>query len=356
MNTNNKILIFDSLYPISFGKDLFFQMKKLSPAVEYVNITNFKKRIFYGLKRNFRRFFYKKILKNEGLPHYAELNQKEFHDYAVNFSPSILISIGRIHDFVETKILQELKDNLGVYLVYYDTDSGIMLSSAQRLSCFVKKELQFFDLIFSFSKVMTEYFVHRGLNAYFLPYGVNAISMPEGQQKTKDITFVGDRSIRRAIYLELISDFNLSVYGKRWNRWKNLLSPELERKITCQDVWGNELNSILSQSKIILNINNPAWHLVDSGVNLRIFETLAAKQFLLTEYIPELEDLFEVGKDLETFSSPDELREKLNYYLTHDKEREIIAEHGHQTFLQKHTMTAFAEKLINKITEELGTH
>ena len=62
---------------------------------------------------------------------------------------------------------------------------------------------------------------------------------------------------------------------------------------------------------------------------MRIFDVLGAGGFLLTNYQEELEDYFEIGKDLVCYSSEEDLLQKTAYYLEHDEERKQIARNGY---------------------------
>ena len=48
--------------------------------------------------------------------------------------------------------------------------------------------------------------------------------------------------------------------------------------------------------------------------------------------------MFEVGKCLETYSTLDELDEKIEYFLSHEKERRDISEAGYEFLEKNYTM------------------
>ena len=55
---------------------------------------------------------------------------------------------------------------------------------------------------------------------------------------------------------------------------------------------------------------------------------MGCEGFVLSNYQPELIELFEPGVDFDYYTSMDELVEKTNYYLTHDAERKEISHNG----------------------------
>ena len=70
---------------------------------------------------------------------------------------------------------------------------------------------------------------------------------------------------------------------------------------------------------------------------IRIYDILACGGFLLTEYRPCLEEEFAVGEELETFKTPEELRDKIEYYLSHESQRCDIAKKGQIKVLNNYT-------------------
>ena len=71
-------------------------------------------------------------------------------------------------------------------------------------------------------------------------------------------------------------------------------------------------------TEINLNITAKS---IRSALPLRIFDILACGGFCLTNYQPELEDLFTVGEDLDCYVSEDDLLAKTEYYLSTVQQR-----------------------------------
>ena len=86
-----------------------------------------------------------------------------------------------------------------------------------------------------------------------------------------------------------------------------------------------------------------------SGLAQRIWDVLGCRGFLLTNYQPELEDYFEIGKDLEVYRSTDEMIEKIEYYLSHEEERCKIADNGYQKVAAYHSTLNRVIDIIKKI-------
>jgi spore maturation protein CgeB len=83
----------------------------------------------------------------------------------------------------------------------------------------------------------------------------------------------------------------------------------------------------------------------------RNFEIPGCGGFCLTEYVEGLEHYYEIGKEIECFSTPEDAAEKIQYYLGHEKERERIAQAGFQRATRDHTW----EKILKNIFEVIGS-
>ncbi|MDR2365749.1 MAG: glycosyltransferase [Zoogloeaceae bacterium] len=265
------------------------------------------------------------------------LRSQELHSIFAVTMPTHVLVIGFIYKFFDLAELRLLADEYRATLVLYDTDSCNLFAKRREFVYFIEQELPVYDCVFSFSQVTANLFAQtRGLNARHLPFGANPITLPDIPQKDIDVLFVGSGDLRRIFLLEHIRNC-VTVFGSRWQRHQPLISRELWARITDQPVWGNALHHLLARSKIVLNITRSDFHGAETGVNLRIFEAVAAGCFLLTDHCDEIEDLFDVGKEIETYRSSRELADKARFYLKNEKECARIAQNGHAKFLACHT-------------------
>ena len=58
---------------------------------------------------------------------------------------------------------------------------------------------------------------------------------------------------------------------------------------------------------------------------------------MLTNYQSDIDTLFNIGRDLVTFDSEEDLLKKCGYYLEHEDERREIAENGFKAVRENHT-------------------
>lgn len=107
---------------------------------------------------------------------------------------------------------------------------------------------------------------------------------------------------------------------------------------------------IFHQSRVNLNMTIRP---IQTGLSLRVFDILGCGGFLLTNYQQELGELYEIGKDVEVFTSKEELAEKAAYYLTHEEARQKIAKSGYEKTRALHTYETRIGQMIRVIFQTI---
>lgn len=108
----------------------------------------------------------------------------------------------------------------------------------------------------------------------------------------------------------------------------------------------DEMPKIFNLSKINLNMTVRP---IETGLPLRCFDILGCGGFLMTNYQDELNDMFQIGVDLEAYTSIDELIDKCDYYLNHDDERKKIAVNGYNKVKDNYTYYHRVLEMIKKM-------
>ena len=103
-------------------------------------------------------------------------------------------------------------------------------------------------------------------------------------------------------------------------------------------------------SKINLNMTIKS---IQSGLPLRILDIMGCGGFLMTNFQSELTDYFEIGRDLEAYSSMEELVDKCAFYLEHDDIRQEIARNGYEKIRQHHTYPHRIAEMLRNATANL---
>lgn len=106
-----------------------------------------------------------------------------------------------------------------------------------------------------------------------------------------------------------------------------------------------EMPIVFRESKINLNITYRA---IETGLPQRIWDVLGCRGFLLTTYSEELPEYFDIGTDLDVFTSAEELVDKIGFYLDHDDLRRLIAQNGYEKIKREHTYEIRLKQLFEK--------
>lgn len=160
----------------------------------------------------------------------------------------------------------------------------------------------------------------------------------DGEAKTLPLVFVGRKKERRVAWLTPLADLGLEVYGPEWEKSR------LAANLRASGVFGRELNLLYNRSQIVLNVS--AWDNGDSGesscLNLRILDVPACGAMLLTDHAAGIEDYLQPDREVVIARTPEEMRDKARYYLTHDAQRERIALAGWERVQKTET---YAQKM-----------
>jgi len=347
---NKKLLILDGLSELALAKDFYQGCLLAHLDAEYCDLALLPRKRSYFLSKFINKL--KSIFSHSHPGNFgklAKVDPDSIENAIVASSPTHILVFRYAYKFINPEVLQRYARALNCRLYLYDTDSCNLFPDQNEFIYFIENELIIYDEIFSFSKVAADFFTKtRNLPATYFPYGSNPIAREQAQAKSIDVLFVGRASFRRIFLLEYIKD-KVSIYGNRWNKSYPVISPELQSRIVNRTVWGDDLTDLMLQSRIILNITNSNFYCVETGLNLRIFEVLAAGGFLLTDHYEEIAELFEIGKEIETYSSARELREKIAYYLNHEEERMKIAAAGKKKFYALYTWEQRAHDFASKV-------
>ena len=100
---------------------------------------------------------------------------------------------------------------------------------------------------------------------------------------------------------------------------------------------------VFAISKINLNITLKS---IQSGIPLRAMDIMGAGGFLLTNFQADFLDYFTPEEDFVYYNDTEDLLNKIEYYLSHDKERKEIAENGHRKVKENHSFEICFRKML----------
>lgn len=189
-------------------------------------------------------------------------------------------------------------------------------------------------------------YLKRGWDhSVYLPFGVNEslFSAEPSLNKDIDVSFVGAwHPYREWLISRLIkAGVKVEVFGYRWP--KGMLDSE-------------QMVDLFRRSKISLNLSNCAsWDIrylasspravlnrirspkVWEQIKGRHFEIPSCGSMQLSYYVEGLEKLFSIGDEIAIFNTPEELVEKVSFYLKYEDEREMMRQKGEGRVLADHT-------------------
>jgi len=188
-----------------------------------------------------------------------------------------------------------------------------------------------------------------------IPVLGNCISVPkeiivydENKNFDWDITFIGNIGAKnnRKNYIDALKakQFNIDTFG-------------IHSKHGFIDE--NEELNIFRKSKINLNFSGIQYSrnsVLGENISDRIrevkgrsFLVTSVGGFVLSEYFPGIETLFEIGKEIDIFYNTDDLIEKTRFYLNNDSLREQIAYNGFLRVKKDYSSDVAAKRIWDKI-------
>lgn len=110
-----------------------------------------------------------------------------------------------------------------------------------------------------------------------------------------------------------------------------------------------EMPAVFRTSKINLNITLRS---IVSGIPLRAMDIMGAGGFLLSNYQPELCEFFTENEDCVLFESEEDMMGKVEYYLSHEKERKEIACNGYRKVRDNFSYEILTDKILSLVFDQ----
>ena len=182
--------------------------------------------------------------------------------------------------------------------------------------------------------------VHPGL---FKPMRVE-------EKYRSDICFIGQAFWNRVELLDSLAPYlagkRVFIAGGLWDRMKNYA--KLKPFIRMGWLPVEESIQYYNGAKIVINMHRTTVAGIDNrnilnipglSINPRTYEISACGTLQITDQREDLPLYYQSGLELETFQSAEELRAKIEHYLSHEEERRTMALRGLRRTLRDHTFT-----------------
>lgn len=274
--------------------------------------------------------------------------QQEIINKANKVKPDIVFFILQLNQ-IEKTTLQKLRDD-GHFLINWFGDDQ------WRFDDFSSQYANYFDACMTTDKFSVEKYKTIGQKNIVRSQWASLSSNKKYKNiKYKyDVSFIGGANAFRRWFVKELNkrDIKVHCFGSGWENGR---------------VSYEQMEDIFATSKINLNISNSTQYDIryllanpsnilntirskknKSQTKARIFEIPVQGGFELTEYVPSLEDYFDIGKEIACYRDIDEAELLINHYLTHEEERESIKIAGVQKARNEHT---FKNRIVEFIKE-----
>lgn len=147
-----------------------------------------------------------------------------------------------------------------------------------------------------------------------------------------DITTAGNTHAYRVAFFKHLTGYNVKQWGNYPPLW--LPTGPVANMHQRRQALNHEKVRAFRNAKIVVNNLHygEVW-----GVNVRCFEAAGAGAFQMVDWRPGLSQLFEDGKELVTFTSMADLKQKIDYWLPRETERRAIGQAGMRRAHAEHT-------------------
>jgi spore maturation protein CgeB len=126
------------------------------------------------------------------------------------------------------------------------------------------------------------------------------------------------------------------------------MAPHLMPFCSTEPVYGLKKTKIYNACKIVIHVEDEEKNV--NSLNCRVPEVLACGGFVLTQWTRDLDTSgLRDGETVASFQSHSELVEKVEYYLSHPEERQLISEKGRRYVLENLTYDASYGGILDQV-------
>ncbi|MDZ7819165.1 MAG: glycosyltransferase [Aliarcobacter sp.] len=340
------------LYKIKYGKNInienfkikenLFSKRKLNIMIlTYADHSFVKNNSIIPLKDFGELFVFVMTDKTHEKDWY--LNKQKINDKMLSFVYKIVkenkidVIICHLSGHSTTPLILEKIKKLNIPMINESLDDETKFRSRKGKDGFyrgMKDICKFFDISLTTSKnAVIKYLVEGGSPIYKDYCGNEKIYKNIDIKKEYDVGFIGQSYGVRKEYVDYLINNGVNVYAKG-SGWKGGFSTD------------DEMIDIFNKSKIVLGFSTVGKNDDVYILKGRDFEVPLTGSFYITGYHKELEEYFNIGRDIETYNSKKDLLKKVKYYLENEKEREIIARNGYEKCIKNYTAKRSYEKLF----------
>ncbi len=259
------------------------------------------------------------------------------------WKPELILVVGNVE--VDPDILKEIKTILNSSRIFWYLTDPLPTQNS-----LIINSVPLYDCILTFSKFQVPLiYWFGGKNVFYLPFGYDTrlhrkIIMADEEKKFygSDVAYLGTWQPSIEHWLNELTSNDLKVWG---NQWYELKGYPLIMKCWQGEGVGlyDELAKVANSSKIIFNVVR---FQNGNGHSMKTFEIPASGGFMLTNRTDEQLSFFQEDTCAVYFSTKEELKDKLRYYLLHEAERKRICQAGYEA-AQQHSYNERAKIILS---------
>jgi hypothetical protein len=203
------------------------------------------------------------------------------------------------------------------------------------------------DIFFINNRGQIPLYESYGVRAMFATGGtdpVDHVLVPPDPRFETDVSFIGKgdrRGGRLDSLLALSKRFKVKVYGQNWEGTG--LTPTLD------DVYPEQYRAICASSKVMLGCD------IRQDVELyfsnRTWITLGCGGFLVTRYVPKLEEILKDGVHVAHWRTVEDVVETVGKYLADDALRKKVQAEGHRYAHEQFSYEKMVEGMLALLTK-----
>lgn len=227
---------------------------------------------------------------------------------------------------------------------------------------FVRYWIKYFDYFTTSDYYMYKQYEMEGFsNVVFSPFGFNSSIYKKLELEKKfDVSFVGGYSPLRKYIFHLLEKegIKVNVFGRGWGKGGTWISQE-------------EMVKVFNQSKINLNLSNAIYNdarfLFWASYSLknikqlillrkhkeqvkgRHFEINACGGFQLSYFVPGLNMVYKIDKEIAVYEDLKFIPEEIKFFLSNGELRNSIAENGYKRSIKDHTAQNYMKSLVKRV-------
>jgi len=306
---------------------------RIGNHVEYINYRLLDKSLFSFLKND------------DALSRHRNLNLEKL--LKKTKPDAVLFVIARMNfDFEMIKTYYKGK------ILVYDVD-GPAWGCYNELSW-----LKHVDCLFTASRVSQRMLQQNSFQAFYLAGFVDPehykMMTPDNDLKEKygaPVSFVGRPTPRRNEFLSEITECGLKLWGRKWHDETKCPVEKLQKcSLYDKDIFEDEVVKVYNASDLYVNILREPLNESSTILSLQAYAVPSCGTCIVQEWVEELDEAFEDGKEIISFKTKAEFAESVKKYSKDKDAARKIGEAGRNRVLKCHTHEHRAHELINFLT------